>query len=94
MKIKVTQQDIQNGKSKRRHPDMCPVALAFIRVLGRDVMVGPRMVFFVGLLEESANIDWKLPGQVRKFISDFDNDVPVEPIEFDFPDELFEKVKA
>ncbi len=80
--IRVTQEDIDTsiiGSFSR-----CPIAQALKRELQEkeDVYVAIktfRPIFWIG---EDVGPDILLPEETRKFICDFDEDLPVEPFEF------------
>jgi hypothetical protein len=78
MKIKVTQEDIDNGQ--RKSCSCCPVALAMKRVLDIDVKVGDNK-FVLTSSDEFTILE--LPKEARIFIDAFDNDELVEPFEFE-----------
>jgi hypothetical protein len=84
MLIKVTEQDIKNGRKAELRK--CPIALVIARELGcnqngtNSVRVGATCAFLgIGPL-------WRLPEVARKFIRAFDRGQPVSPIEFEMPE--------
>ena len=70
--IRVLKRDIQEGI--RRHPHLCPVALAAKRARIRNVSV------CIGSLDSEHQ--WNYPSKVQTFIYRFDNDRKVKPISF------------
>lgn len=73
MLIKVTAEDIKNGK--RALTDCCPVALATSRLLGK-VRVTPRYLY-------ATNVMVLLPLVAVNFIYKFDRGEPVRPFTFE-----------
>ena len=75
MKIKVTQDDIDNGERHRCY--RCPIAHAMCRTLGASIAVTQEKYY----REED---DGKyLPTEAQRFILDFDAGRPVAPFEFE-----------
>lgn len=78
--IKITQEDIDNGV--RKQGGFCPVALSCKRDWGGTAAA-------IGNIAGSVKVPGQgwlaffLPGQGAKFVSDFDNNLPVEPITFE-----------
>lgn len=89
MKIQVTQEDIKNGI--RGSTTKCPVALACQRALGPDAVACGRAIY-TGVVQHAKPSNWVVkeygamflvPPQVRVWIQDYDDCVPVAPIEFE-----------
>lgn len=77
--VKVTDEDIQNGKSY--DPCKCPIALALRRQTGLNAAVGNGATLFTDDLITYESTNW--PEIADRFIINFDTGRPVTPIEFD-----------
>ena len=75
MKIKITGAEIKDGV--RYNEDFCPIALAVTK-MGHKCWVGKQLLFLNGRRHE-------MPPQAINFIHRFDNNLYVEPFEFDLP---------
>lgn len=71
--VEVTTQDIERGKPFECR--VCPVNIALERVTDRLCRTSSRIC-------EIAGIDYILPYEAHKFISDFDRNNPVQPFTF------------
>ena len=84
LKIRVTEQDIENGQKGSCRK--CPVALALRKHYpDNDLLVGAHDVdiYLDGVAFSSNNlVTYKFPSEVTQFIGDFDDGKPVSPIEF------------
>mgnify|MGYP003556362465 CR=1 FL=1 len=78
MKIQVTQEDIDKGI--KQNICNCPIALSLKRNFPR-AKVGCSIT-----LNGTWNDAIDTPVEASCFIDKFDNDLPVEPFEFDLPD--------
>lgn len=78
MKIQVTSEHIQNGK--RTSAFNCPIALAMKDTGLANVSVGPKHAVVVNTAGDKII---SLPIEVRSFIKTFDDNLPVEPFEFE-----------
>ncbi len=78
MKIKVTKEDIANGKRNDFHS--CPIALATKRKLN----IGDWRLSVGAVIYNRGNDKrWSLPKIARQFIINFDRGQKVKPFEFD-----------
>lgn len=78
MKVKVLQHHIDQGE--RRKHDNCPIVHAI-----REQYPDARGVSMNAYIEMDGQI-WIPPDNVREFVRNYDNDLPVEPFEFDLPE--------
>jgi hypothetical protein len=87
MKIKITQEDIDNGvKACRKY---CPIGLAITRVLGiKEISVEPygsgrdafvRLANYTGDTTDRLVVSKESKNDVVKFVNRFDEDIPVKP---------------
>jgi hypothetical protein len=76
MRVRVTQDHIANGR--KRQPKCCPIALA----IPVSCAVRRNRVEF---LDDQGEVDAviMLPQEAINFINAFDQDLPVEPMEFE-----------
>lgn len=82
MKIKVTQEDIENGTPTES--DQCPIALAIRRDLKFKCQVDESyIVVFNNKLSIYDAMEFKTPEVCKNFIKMFDAGVEVSPFEFE-----------
>jgi hypothetical protein len=85
--VKVTREDIAKGMPST--PRKCPIALAMMRELGILRQFSYRYVTVTGEVAESKLGQserlrtWLMPLPAQQFQTDFDNGLPVEPLEFE-----------
>lgn len=81
MKIRVTQEDINNGKPN--DPSRCPVALACRKLTEGNISVG---YIFITYYLSGKLVRRIVPKGVIGFIVNFDDGKPVGPFEFELED--------
>ena len=80
MKIRVTQEHINEGVPGKACS--CPIALALNDQINppHHIQVGSEVILISSALDTCA---YGLPEKVKQFISDFDGELFVEPLEFE-----------
>lgn len=85
MKVSITINDIKQGR--RGHPQECPVGLAIQRSgFAYCCVAGPAIV--LRDLERGVRA-MLLPEAIQRWIKDFDQQLPVNPIEFELGSPIF-----
>jgi hypothetical protein len=80
MRVEITKEDIDNGIPCNNFS--CPIALALKRYYPDKVIsVGKLWITIEGVYHKMRY--YKNSPIVRKFINDFDDDIPVEPFSFE-----------
>jgi len=83
MRINVTQSDINNGL--RYTSNSCPIALAVGRAIGKEVEITFETCSVYEMIGDFWRwVPYRLPIEVSEFIDQFDDELPVAPLEFEF----------
>lgn len=86
MKVRVTREDIRNGKRSKCR--LCPVAIAVGRASGQFGYVdGYNIKIFATKLGRKPTKEWYTPGVVEDFMFSFDEGEKVKPFSFELTDD-------